>query len=63
MTAICAAVRTRMPGGVGGAVPRGTPLSRSCGSIELGLGGHIDSGKTERVEIAVAQRLLDRWVP
>src|SRR5271166_1913436 len=32
------------------------------GSIELGLGGHIDSGKTERLEIAVAQRLLDRRV-
>ena len=30
------------------------------GSTELSLGGHIDLGKTERIEIAVAQRLLDR---
>ena len=32
------------------------------GSIELSLGGHIDLGKTERIEIAVAQRLLDQRV-
>jgi hypothetical protein len=32
------------------------------GSAESGLGGRIDSGKTEGVEIAVAQRLLDQRV-
>ena len=29
------------------------------GSIGLSLGGRIELGQTERVEIAVAQRLLD----
>ena len=32
------------------------------GSTELSLGGRIESGETERVETAVAQRLLDRRV-
>ena len=31
-------------------------------STELSLGGRIESGETERVEIVVAQRLLDRRV-
>jgi hypothetical protein len=32
------------------------------GSTELSLGGHMESGKTDRIEILVAQSLLDRRV-
>ena len=34
--------------------PPGIRVRTNGGSIELGLGGRIDSGKTERLEIVVA---------
>ena len=40
--------------------PPGIRVPYHGGSTELGLGGRIDSGKTERLEIGVAEGLLDR---
>jgi hypothetical protein len=34
--------------------PPGIRVRTNGGSTELGLGGHLDSGKTERLEIVVA---------
>ena len=40
--------------------PPGIRVPYHGGSTELGLGGRIDLGKTERLEIGVAEGLLDR---
>ena len=42
--------------------PPGIRVPYHGGSTELGLGGRIDLGKSERLEIVVAYGLLDRRV-
>ena len=42
--------------------PPGIRVPYHGGSTELGLGGRIDLGKSERLEIIVAYGLLDRRV-
>jgi hypothetical protein len=42
--------------------PPGIRITYHGGSIGLSLGGDMQSGETERVEIVVAQGVLDRGV-
>src|SRR5229473_1349639 len=50
------------PHGATPPTPPGIRVTYHGGSTGLSLGGDIESGETEGVEIVVAQGLLDRWV-
>ena len=50
------------PHGAAPPTPPGIRVTYHGGSIGLNLGGDMESGKTEGVEVMVAQGLLDRRV-
>jgi hypothetical protein len=50
------------PHGAAPPTPPGIRVTYHGGSIGLNLGGDLESGKTEGVEVLVAQGLLDRRV-
>jgi hypothetical protein len=50
------------PHGATPPTPPGIRVTYHGGSTGLSLGGDMESGETERVEVAIAQGLLDRRV-
>lgn len=52
----------RTPRGGAPPTPPGIRITYHGGSTGLGLDRDIETGETERLEVVVAQGLLDRWV-